>query len=422
VPVDLIDRKMWRFGWQADTRQLFVVADRVHSQAPRLAPPAKFTVLTYGTKDTPWGEALFDKLYWVSYLKLHASKYWALFVERFAQPLLKGTYRHRPGQDASNAQQQRDLLAILGTIRTGREIVLPEGLDIALLEATRGGDASYAAFVAWLDRAEALLLLGEVDTSGMAKGPGSFAKSVVSNDVRLETVQHDAHLLGSWETDTLIRWLVLYNFGPDAPVPRSVYDATDAGDRAQRLAGIETVLAEGLPVPRAYFLMTAQVPATREGEDVVVRAPHPPAPSPIPSQPPGEGEKKGTLAFPLSRGGGREWRERGPGGEGLYYLWQTQNDPQVRRRPLHNHAVMHGKVFAVDHPIWQTWWPPAGHGCRCDIETLTREEADRLGYTGPEPTGPWPLAPDTGKPALPDPGFQNPVERRDRTIGETVTP
>ena len=31
--------------------------------------------------------------------------------------------------------------------------------------------------------------------------------------------------------------------------------------------------------------------------------------------------------------------------------------------------------------------------------------AKELGYTGDEPTGPWPTAPDTGLPALPDPGF-----------------
>jgi hypothetical protein len=66
---------------------------------------------------------------------------------------------------------------------------------------------------------------------------------------------------------------------------------------------------------------------------------------------------------------------------------------------------MHGKVFAVDHPIWSVWWPPAGHNCRCFIGTLSDAEAEDLGYTGPEPTGPWPLAPDTGLPALPDPGF-----------------
>src|SRR5215210_2956248 len=241
LPVDLIDRPMWRFGWSHSDRTLHILGNRLRFE-PLPAPPMKFQVLTYGTKDIPWGKALCDRLYWVWYLKKHASKYWALFVERFAQPLAKGTYPYKPGQEATNKEHQDRLLAILNTIRTGTAIALPEGLDVAFLEATRGGDASYAGFLSWLDRAEALLLLGEVDTSGLAKGPGSFAKSQVSNEVRLETVDHDAHLLGSFETDTLIRWIVLLNFGPDAPIPRSVYDSTDAPDRDQRMRGISLAL------------------------------------------------------------------------------------------------------------------------------------------------------------------------------------
>jgi phage gp29-like protein len=419
LPVDLIDRPMWRFGWSATDHTLHIVGTQPRL-APVAAPPMKFQVLTYGTKDNPWGRALLDRLYWVWYLKKHASKYWALFVERFAQPLAKGSYPYKPGQEATNREHQDRLLAILNAIRTGTSIALPEGLDVTFLEANRGGDASYAAFLAWLDRAEALLLLGEVDTSGLAKGPGSFAKSQVSNEVRLETVDHDAHLLGSFETDTLIRWMVLLNFGPDAPIPKSIYDSTDAPDRDQRMQGIANALTDGVSVPLGYYRMTMRVPAPIEGEDLVTR------PTPAPGG--------GALSLPASPSPGRGlcvW-ERGPGGEGPgeaglvfssngalslaepepeprpagpYLIWLTQADDRVRERPSHNHAVMHGMVFAVDHPIWKTWWPPAGHNCRCEIAFITADEAKARGYAGPEPTGPWPIDPLTGLPALPDPGF-----------------
>jgi len=410
LPVDLIDRPMWRFGWSATDRSLQIVTNSLRTATfkPIPAPPLKFQVLTYGTKDNPWGRALLDRLYWVWYLKKHAAKYWALFVERFAQPLAKGTYPYKPGQEAANKEQQDRLLAILNAIRTGTSIALPEGLDIAFLEANRGGDASYAAFLAWLDRAESLLLLGEVDTSGLAKGPGSYAKALVSNEVRLETVDHDAHLLGSFETDTLIRWLVLLNFGPDAPIPKSIYDATDAPDRDQRMKGIASALKDGVTVPLGYYRMTMRVPEPMEGEPVVT----PPAPTTGLAagvgEPPRRG--KGTQPRVSTLGAGGEATaaalSAGGGGEPPYLVWWTVGDDRVRQRPLHNHAVMHGKVFAIDHPIWKTWWPPAGHNCRCYIGTIPAAEAQALGYTGPEPTGPWPIAPDTGRPALPDPGFE----------------
>jgi phage gp29-like protein len=405
LPVDLIDRPMWRFGWSQSDKTLHILSNRLRFE-PLPAPPMKFQVLTFGTKDTPWGKALCDRLYWVWYLKKHASKCWALFVERFAQPLAKGTYPYKPGQEATNKEHQDRLLAILNTIRTGTAIALPEGLDVAFLEANRGGDASYAGFLSWLDRAEALLLLGEVDTSGLAKGPGSFAKSQVSNEVRLETVDHDAHLLGSFETDTLIRWLVLLNFGPDAPIPRSVYDSTDAPDRDQRMRGISLALNDGVPVPLGYYRMTMRVPAPAEGEPVVTR------------QPAQQGGGSLSRSAGEGRGGGlsRLAATEAPDDQLAailaalatqipYLVWLTQEDDLVRHRPLHNHVVMHGKVFAIDHPIWKAWWPPAGHGCRCSIGVITAAAAEAEGYTGPEPTGPWPIAPDTGLPALPDPGF-----------------
>ncbi len=608
VPVDLIDRPMWRFGWGLD-RKLHVMAGVGGRFAPFEAPPYKLMALTYGSKDTPWGRALLDRLYWPYYLKKHASKYWALFVERFAQPLMKGTYPYKAGQETANKKAQSDLLAVMETIRTGSQIALPSGLDVAFLEASRGGDSSYSAFVSWLDRAEALLLLGEVDTSGLAKGTGSFAKSQISNDVRLETVEHDAALLGPWETATIYRWLVELNYGPDAPVPLSVYDSTDAADRVQRMEGIQNTLAAGLPVPKAYFYMTQQVPMPRDGEEIV-EAPAapiiPPPPNPadplfrgpsaaylagaradlgakdlarlgrvveardaqlqsvadhfvplttayfaaqqqrliglLDSAPGAEldrlvagdtpahlvdwlttaqihaagfgllhtqedvgslrlagvedwvqaltpatatdfwaallqiskdffltltdqarriafavaGLQEGPLLVDLhnilqqAQGGGLDraavvdrigqayeahgvtptsgWHAQlvyanntraaasavryqqtvgNPAAQRLlpYLMWWTIGDDRVRERPDHNHAVMNGRVFAINHPIWQTWWTPAGHNCRCGIATINLAEARRRGYTGSEPTGAWPSAPGSGGLALPDPGF-----------------
>ena len=384
LPVDLIDRPMWRFGWSALDRSLHVVTHPGRVD-PIPAPPMKFQVLSYGTKDNPWGRALLDRLYWVWFLKRHASKYWAIFVERFAQPLTKGTYPYKADQDLLNKENEDRMLAILNSIRTGSSIALPEGLDITFLEASRGGDASYGAFVAWLEHAEALLMLGEVDTSGLAKGAGSFAKAMISNEVRLETVQHDAHLLGTFESDSLVRWLVHLNFGPDAPIPKSIYDATDAADRGQRMEGIEKSLNDGVAVPLAYYRMTMRIPAPLDDEPVVERQPAKPSPS-----------LSSLRSFASLSSSPSQPR---------YLVWWTVGDDKVRQRPLHNHAVMHGKVFAIDHPIWNTWWPPAGHNCRCFVGTVSEAEARELGYTGDEPTGPWPIAPDTGLPALPDPGF-----------------
>src|SRR6185436_1412734 len=141
-------------------------------------------------------------------------------------------------------------------------------------------------------------------------------------------------------------------FGPDAPIPRSVYDSTDAPDRDQRMRGISLALNDGVPVPEGYYRMTMRVPAPAECEPVVKRPTPPAVPDLFATR---------LRAVAPPRPGGREcaW-ERGSGGEGLapifatlarqipYLVWLTQEDDLVRHRPLHNHVVMHGKVFAID--------------------------------------------------------------------------
>lgn len=629
VVVDQLDRPNWRFTFSARDQQLFV---RQRGGLPIAAPPLKFQIATYGTKDHPFGIPLWDKVFWFWLLKKHAAKYWAVYVEKFAMPLVDATYQHRTGSsDADlrfNQEQQELLLRIIQEIQTGSGIVHPEGTLLKFMEASRGGDSTYASFISWLARGMALLILGEVDTSGLAKGPGSFAKSQVSNDVRLETVAHDAQYLGGIETDTLARWLVHVNFGPDAPVPKIVYDSLDVTDRAVRSAGIESALKNGVAVPMWHARSTWQIPEGTEGEEFLeppTSKAEPPPPAAPPEPPPAandpqedDDEADDLSAFWLDRvtfaaedladlGASVEaldadlaavvddyqtemveyftarqeqlvglWEDvpaemfarlrfdRAPlmaeslqtaqihgAGLGLlalsagvsaaagagsvrltippeaasartpataaeiwarilsipkafflelidamrkvsftvaglteatalvetnelvgralaegmdratfvremdslygrlgltptsphhaalvyannvrqaaadaryrqtvgnpaahrllpYLIWWTLDDSKVRdgRKPQQNHSVMHGRIFAIGHEIWQVWWPIAGHNCRCGIGTINLAEARRRGLTGAEPTGAWPINPETGDKALPDPGFR----------------
>jgi len=84
--------------------------------------------------------------------------------------------------------------------------------------------------------------------------------------------------------------------------------------------------------------------------------------------------------------------------------WQQQTDPDVkdlflwrydavdddRTRP--SHRAMDGVTLPPDDPLWQRWYPPNGHNCRCRIRTVPVDEAtktDKRTITRAAPDAGW---------------------------------
>lgn len=56
----------------------------------------------------------------------------------------------------------------------------------------------------------------------------------------------------------------------------------------------------------------------------------------------------------------------------------------ARTRP--EHAAWHGTVLPVDHPWWETHFPPNGWHCRCTVVQLSERDLDRYGFeVSPDP-------------------------------------
>lgn len=91
-----------------------------------------------------------------------------------------------------------------------------------------------------------------------------------------------------------------------------------------------------------------------------------------------------------------------------YLLYDAIDDHRTRPE----HAAQDDKVYRVDDPFWQVWYPPNGYNCRCSVIQLDAEEVAALGLA-PSPSPPiqtetW-INPRTGKkqkvPVGQDPGF-----------------
>lgn len=60
-----------------------------------------------------------------------------------------------------------------------------------------------------------------------------------------------------------------------------------------------------------------------------------------------------------------------------YWKYVAVDDGHTRP----THRAMNGKVFPADHPIWDTWYPPNGFRCRCQVVTLSKRQVEERGLT-----------------------------------------
>lgn len=60
-------------------------------------------------------------------------------------------------------------------------------------------------------------------------------------------------------------------------------------------------------------------------------------------------------------------------------FWQYDAVNDANTRP--SHLLMDGKVYPADHPVWDTWFPPNGFGCRCLVRNLSKRQVEARNLT-----------------------------------------
>lgn len=194
-------------------------------------PERKFIVHSLGAKDSnPYGMGLGSKLFWLVWFKRQGITFWLTLLDKFGSPTAVGKY-----PNGTQPLDQQKLLDALSAISQDSGVIVPEGMLIELLEATRGGDAGYEKLIRYMDEQISYCVLGEAPS---AKGSGGALASaaITRNEVRLELVQFDADMLSATLNNTLVKWISEYNV-PGATPPtvwRKIVEAEDIKMRAER--------------------------------------------------------------------------------------------------------------------------------------------------------------------------------------------
>jgi phage gp29-like protein len=224
---DIRVRDRSRFAFAPDGSLLLRTTSRPQGEP---VPERKFWVAAVGSShhDEPYGRGLAHQLYWPVWFKRQGARFWATFLEKFGAPTAVG--RFGAGADATDRAR---LLEAVQAVQTDAGIILPEGMTIELLEASRGGTATYEQWMAYWDRAIAKIVLGQTMTT---EDGSSRAQAQVHWDVREDFVAADADLVCESANRTWVRWLIDYAM-PGAAYPRlyrQMEDPEDLRSRAER--------------------------------------------------------------------------------------------------------------------------------------------------------------------------------------------
>lgn len=203
------DRRRFRFDGAGRLRLL--TADHPNGE---LLPDRKFWHFSTGADhdDEPYGQGLGHWLYWPCFFKRNGLRLWLVFLDKFGQPTAKGTFP----QSSAEAQKQK-LLQALQAVHSDSGVIVPEGMDIELIEAARSGTADYTALYDRMDRAIAKVILGHTGSSESA--PGRLGGEDMASDVRDDIVKADADVVCESFNQSVARWLTEWNY-PNAKAPR----------------------------------------------------------------------------------------------------------------------------------------------------------------------------------------------------------
>lgn len=186
-----------------------VRADSAFRNPKSELPPEKFVVYSYMPRyESPYGTSDLRAAYKHYWSKELLTRFMNIYLEKYGSPTAKGSYRRgtpKSGQD--------ELMRVLDKIQQQTAIVIPEDVQIEVLEANRGGEAGYLQAIEFHDKQISRAILCQTLVTDEGGRVGSFALAKVHLDVLkmcLRKLKRD--LEESVMQEQVIRRLVDYNF------------------------------------------------------------------------------------------------------------------------------------------------------------------------------------------------------------------
>jgi phage gp29-like protein len=184
-------------------------ASNVPGRTKQVLPPEKFVIYSYNPKyESPYGTSDLRAAYKHYWSKDVLMRFMNLYLEKYGSPTAKGSYKRGTPKAA-----QEELLRVLERIQQQTAVVIPEDVQIELLEAHRGGEAGYLQALEFHDKQIAKAILHQTLMTDEGMRVGSFALAKVHLSVlRMCLAKLKRDLEETVMREQVIKRLVDYNF------------------------------------------------------------------------------------------------------------------------------------------------------------------------------------------------------------------
>ena len=237
--------------------------------------------------NNPYGHADMRAAYRAWWSKKFIVQFWNVFLERLGSPLMAAKY-----PEGATPVLKDNLKKILKGLSSKTEVLIPKGVEIELIEATRSGTASYDDALNYQDKeiARAILVVALLGAAGIDVKRGSDSQS----RLHLRTMHKMADEIGGrlmreFHKQVIVQ-LVDFNFDVDA-YPTvfwqdygefEAFEITDA-IRLLHAAGILELDQQDVNFARSILNLPIR---TKDDEDEVIRPQGLPPPADANQPPP----------------------------------------------------------------------------------------------------------------------------------------
>lgn len=206
-------------------------------------------------RDPLYGSSDLAVTSWAYGMKQKVFRLWLVFLDRTALPKTIA-YGSSGPEATSNARNLASIKSagVVGMIRNND----PAARAFDVLDSAGQGSAQFQQCIHYLDSAMSQsVMAGFMDLTGAAnRGRGSYALSADQSGIFLAS-RHAAakEIAATWNTE-IIAPLVAINYGPDAQVPRLVFEKISQEQTNQAMAMLQTLgSAPNIQVPQEFLYM-----------------------------------------------------------------------------------------------------------------------------------------------------------------------